>query len=61
MSEPSWQNKLKSALKMDRRSFLTTSVLGSVAIAAGGLTLKPQDAKAFAHEPYSHKKSDVND
>lgn len=52
MSEPSWQDKLKSALKMDRRSFLKTTAVGSAAIAAGGLTLKPKEAKAFAYEPY---------
>ena len=52
MSEQSWQDKLKSALKMDRRSFLKTTAVGSAAIAAGGLTLKPKEAKAFAYEPY---------
>ncbi|WP_287604129.1 molybdopterin-dependent oxidoreductase [Thiothrix sp.] len=52
MSEPSWQDKLKSALKMDRRSFLKTTAVGSAAIAAGGLTLKPKEAQAFAYEPY---------
>ena len=52
MSEQSWQDKLKSALKMDRRSFLKTTAVGSAAIAAGGLTLKPKEAQAFAYEPY---------
>ena len=52
MSGQDWQDKLKSALKMDRRSFLKTTAMGSAAIAAGGLTLKPKEAQAFAYEPY---------
>lgn len=48
----SWQDKLAAALKMDRRTFLKTSALGSAAVAAGGLTLKSDEAKAFAYEPY---------
>ncbi|MDD5394722.1 MAG: molybdopterin-dependent oxidoreductase [Thiothrix sp.] len=52
MSGQDWQDKLKSALKMDRRSFLKTTAVGSAAIAAGGLTLKPKEAQAFAYEPY---------
>ena len=47
-----WKDKLKSSLKMDRRSFLKTTAVGSAAIAAGGLTLKPKEAQAFAYEPY---------
>ncbi|UJS25310.1 molybdopterin-dependent oxidoreductase [Thiothrix winogradskyi] len=47
-----WKDKLKSSLKMDRRSFLKTTALGSAAVAAGGLTLKPKEAQAFAYEPY---------
>ena len=52
MSGKDWKDKLKSALQMDRRTFLKTSALGSAAVAAGGLTLKPKEAKAFAYEPY---------
>ncbi|WP_020394307.1 molybdopterin-containing oxidoreductase family protein [Thiolinea disciformis] len=48
----SWQDKLAAALKMDRRSFLKTSALGSAALAAGGLTVKSKEAKAFAYGPY---------
>jgi anaerobic dimethyl sulfoxide reductase subunit A len=47
-----WKDKLKSALKMDRRSFLKTTAVGSAALAAGGLTVKPKEAQAFAYEPY---------
>lgn len=52
MSGKDWKDKLKSALQMDRRTFLKTSALGSAAVAAGGLTLKPKEATAFAYEPY---------
>ncbi|MEB4589523.1 molybdopterin-dependent oxidoreductase [Candidatus Thiothrix sp. Deng01] len=52
MSGQDWKDKLKSSLKMDRRNFLKTTALGSAAVAAGGLTLKPKEAKAFAYEPY---------
>lgn len=52
MNGHNWTDKLKSSLKMDRRSFLKTTALGSAAIAAGGLTVKPKEAKAFAYEPY---------
>ncbi|MBU0655617.1 MAG: molybdopterin-dependent oxidoreductase [Gammaproteobacteria bacterium] len=52
MNGQDWKDKLKASLKMDRRSFLKTTALGSAAIAAGGLTVKPKEAKAFAYEPY---------
>ncbi len=52
MSGQDWKDKLKSSLKMDRRSFLKTTALGSAAVAAGGLTLKSKEAQAFAYEPY---------
>lgn len=52
MTTLDWKDKLKAALKMDRRTFLKTSALGSAAIAAGGLTVKHKEAKAFAYEPY---------
>ncbi len=52
MSGQDWKDKLKTALQMDRRTFLKTSAVGSAAVAAGGLTLKPQEAQAFAYEPY---------
>ncbi|HPE60439.1 MAG TPA: molybdopterin-dependent oxidoreductase [Thiolinea sp.] len=52
MTESNWKETLKSSLKMDRRRFLKQTSLGTAAIAAGGLTLKPQKAEAFAYEPY---------
>lgn len=52
MTGQDWKDKLKTALQMDRRTFLKTSAVGSAAVAAGGLTLKPNDAQAFAYEPY---------
>ncbi|MEZ5538317.1 MAG: molybdopterin-dependent oxidoreductase [Thiolinea sp.] len=51
MSDKPRKDTLQSALKMDRRTFIKTSALGSTAIAAGGL-VKSKDAKAFAYEPY---------
>lgn len=40
---------LKSSLNLNRRDFLKTSVAGGAAISLG---LKPEQAKAFAYEPY---------
>ncbi len=51
MSDKTLKETLQSALKMDRRTFIKTSALGSTAIAAGGL-IKSKEAKAFAYEPY---------
>ncbi|MEZ5478982.1 MAG: molybdopterin-dependent oxidoreductase [Thiolinea sp.] len=52
MTEANWKDTLPSALKMDRRHFLKNTALGTAALTAGGLTLKPQSAQAFAYEPY---------
>lgn len=52
MSEKDLTQDTASKLSMDRRDFIKTTLVGSAAVAAGGLTLKPNEAKAFAYEPY---------
>ncbi len=52
MSHKNIEGVLRDSLKMNRRTFLKTSALGSAVATAGVALMKPEKAAAFAYEPY---------
>lgn len=52
MAKQEIKEVLRSALNMNRRTFLKTSAMGSAAATGVGSLVKSKKAEAFAHEPY---------